>query len=65
MRKRLLTSTTLPHNVPRTFLYSKEDELVHWNAVEAHAALAKRLGVDVTLELYETTPHVNHLKSDP
>lgn len=65
MRKRLLSPTTLPHNIPRTYLYSKGDELVHWNAVEAHAALAKKLGVDVTLESYETTPHVNHLKSDP
>ncbi|KAG8976734.1 hypothetical protein FRC05_003084 [Tulasnella sp. 425] len=65
MRKRLLSPTTLPHNAPRTFVYSKEDELVQWNAVEAHAALAKKRGVDVTLELYESTPHVNHLKADP
>lgn len=66
MRKRLLSPGTLPQRgVPRTFIYSKEDELVRPDAVERHAALAGKAGVETRLELYESTPHVNHLKADP
>ncbi|KAG9016583.1 hypothetical protein FRB90_002917 [Tulasnella sp. 427] len=65
MRKRLLDPTFLPETASRTYIYSKTDELVPAQVVEQHAQESKKLGMDVVLEAYENTPHVNHLKQNP
>lgn len=65
MRKRLLDAAFLPQTASRTYIYSKIDELVPAQVVEQHAEESKKLGMDVVLEAYENTPHVNHLKQNP
>ncbi|KAG8896299.1 hypothetical protein FRC00_006141 [Tulasnella sp. 408] len=65
MRKRLLDPVFLPQIASRTYIYSKIDELVPAQVVEHHAQESKKLGMDVVLKAYDTTPHVNHLKQDP
>lgn len=65
MRKRLLDPTFLPQTASRTYIYSKEDELVPAQVVEQHAQESKKLGMDVVLEAYDNTPHVNHLRQNP
>jgi hypothetical protein len=51
---------------PRLYLYSRADELVGWEDVQAHADEARRLGFsNVKTELFEDTPHVAHARADP
>jgi len=50
--------------VRRAYVYSKEDRLVDWNAVERHAAEAERSGYRTRLELFAGTPHVAHSRGD-
>lgn len=49
-------------NTAKLYLYSKEDEIILWNDIEAHAAEAREKGFDVQLEMFEGTPHVGHMK---
>lgn len=49
----------------RLYLYSKEDDIIHWQDIEAHAALARRLGYDVDMELFDGTSHVGHMREWP
>ncbi|KAK4444579.1 hypothetical protein QBC34DRAFT_385104 [Podospora aff. communis PSN243] len=49
----------------RLYLYSKEDDIIHWQDIEAHAALARTLGYDVEMELFDGTPHVGHMREWP
>ncbi|KAG8924432.1 hypothetical protein FRC01_011517 [Tulasnella sp. 417] len=65
MRKRLQDPAFLPPTASRTYIYSKIDELVPSQAVEQHAQESKKLGMDVVLEAYDNTPHVNHLRQNP
>ncbi|KAI0485252.1 hypothetical protein GGR56DRAFT_617410 [Xylariaceae sp. FL0804] len=50
--------------VRRTYIYSPDDTLIDYKAVEAHAADAKSKGFSVTLEKYEGSAHVAHLRKD-
>lgn len=54
----------LAREVRRSYIYSKEDALIDYRDVEAHAAEAKTKGADVRLELFAGT-HVGHLRADP
>lgn len=53
-----------PKNVPRAYIYSREDDMVQWKEVENHAAKAKELGYEVRAELFEGTQHVSHMPKD-
>ncbi|KAK3984217.1 hypothetical protein QBC44DRAFT_385919 [Cladorrhinum sp. PSN332] len=47
----------------RLYLYSKEDDIIHWEDIEAHAADARSKGWSVSAEIFEGTPHVGHMKT--
>lgn len=48
----------------RLYVYSKEDALIGWNDVEAHAADATRQGYRIELEQFTGSKHVAHLVKD-
>lgn len=49
----------------RCYVYSKEDELIPWKDVEDHAERAHSKGWVVSREMFEASPHVGHMKTDP
>jgi len=49
----------------RLYLYSKEDDIIHWADIEKHAADARQKGWSVSAELFEGTPHVGHMRAHP
>ncbi|KAK3377484.1 hypothetical protein B0H63DRAFT_219650 [Podospora didyma] len=49
----------------RLYLYSKEDDIIHWEDIEFHAADAKAKGYVVSAEIFEGTPHVGHMRQYP
>jgi pimeloyl-ACP methyl ester carboxylesterase len=50
--------------VRRVYIYSATDALTDYKDVETHAAEAKTNGFSVTLEKYEGSAHVAHLRKD-
>ncbi|OJD15674.1 hypothetical protein AJ78_04092 [Emergomyces pasteurianus Ep9510] len=48
----------------RCYMYSKNDEIVHWKHVEEHATQAKASGWHVSMEIFNG-PHVGQMKADP
>lgn len=50
---------------PRLYIYSKEDLVTAWEAVEKHAAEAKERGYKVYSALCEGSGHVEHMKRWP
>lgn len=51
--------------VPRLYLYSKGDELVSWEDVEEHVAVARGRGYKCFVERFEESPHVGHMRRYP
>lgn len=49
----------------RLYLYSKKDELVHWEDVEEHVAVAVDQGYRCITERFEESPHVGHMRMYP
>lgn len=49
----------------RLFLYSKEDDLIYWEDLEANAAMARSKGYETVLERFEGSPHVGHMRAHP
>ncbi|KAJ4286866.1 hypothetical protein N0V88_007879 [Collariella sp. IMI 366227] len=49
----------------RLYLYSKEDDIIHWEDIEQHAADARGKGWDVSAEMFEGTSHVGHMRAHP
>jgi len=64
MRHHLNDPTLFPKEAPRLYIYSKLDELVDSNDVEAHAIEAAQLGWTVKQEFYRDSKHVAHLMAD-
>jgi hypothetical protein len=52
------------HEVRRTYMYSKQDQLVEWRDVERHAAEARRKGFEVRMERWEKGAHVSLVRVD-
>ncbi|KAG6853728.1 hypothetical protein C0991_001966 [Blastosporella zonata] len=52
-------------STPRLYLCSRNDQVVAFYEVEAHAEDAKKAGFDVRFEAFEDTPHVSHAKYEP
>ncbi|KAI0396314.1 hypothetical protein F5Y17DRAFT_115306 [Xylariaceae sp. FL0594] len=50
--------------VRRVYIYSASDKLIDYKAVEAHAAEAKRRGFKVSMERFEGSAHVAHVRKD-
>ncbi|KAH8895514.1 DUF829-domain-containing protein [Thozetella sp. PMI_491] len=55
----------LSMKAPRLYLYSKEDDVIPWDQVEKHAAYARNKGYDVSLQLFQGSNHVGHLRLQP
>ncbi|KAF6810123.1 indole-diterpene biosynthesis protein [Colletotrichum sojae] len=49
----------------RVYVYSKEDPITLWEAVEEHAADAREKGYAVECELSEGSGHVEHMRKHP
>ena len=49
-------------DIPRMYIYSKEDQLVKWDDVEHHAAVASSKGWPVKMERFSGTDHCRHGK---
>jgi hypothetical protein len=81
MRNALLDPSLLRQQSPRTYVYSREDQIIAFADVEAHVAEARRLGpvealefrrcvanrASMTRQLIEPhrTTHVGHMRGDP
>lgn len=52
------------NSVPRVYLYSRVDEMVGYEEVEEHAAIAKRKGWDLTMVRFEKSGHCGHVRED-
>lgn len=50
--------------VRRTYIYSREDELVDWKGVEKYAGEADAKGFTVRKEKFEGSAHVSHARHD-
>ncbi|KAL7005538.1 hypothetical protein EMMF5_004943 [Cystobasidiomycetes sp. EMM_F5] len=48
----------------RLYIYSKQDSIVNWRAVERNAQIARKLGRSVRVERFEGSSHVAHAKKD-
>lgn len=49
----------------RLYMYSKADDLIWWEDVEAQAAIAKSKGYTTIMEMFEDSPHVGHMRMHP
>lgn len=49
----------------RLYLYSKSDELIRWEDVEEHVAVAREKGYRCIVERFEDSPHVGHMRMYP
>lgn len=49
----------------RLYLYSKEDELIHWGDIEGQAAVARTAGYEVDTTVFTGSGHVSHMRADP
>ncbi|KAI1074003.1 DUF829-domain-containing protein [Whalleya microplaca] len=56
---------TATSRAPRIYMYSKMDDLIWWEDIEAQAAVAKDKGYMTTLEMFEDSPHVGHMRMHP
>lgn len=64
IRRALLDDKILVQQGRRTYIYSKEDEMVGWRAVEQHADEAERRGSAVRREKSDGSGHVAHARKD-
>jgi hypothetical protein len=48
----------------RTYIYEKEDMMVDWTHVEAHAVTAEQKGFLVRREIFTESTHVGHARVD-
>jgi len=51
--------------VRRLYLYSRADDIIHWEDIEQHAAVTQTEGYMVDVEMFEGTPHVGHMRTYP
>jgi hypothetical protein len=59
------TSSNKNQQTPFLYIYSKADRAVPYAHIHAHTQKAEAQGRDITREIYETSTHVNHMRSDP
>ena len=61
----MMDHSIAPVDVPRLYLYSKEDEIIWWKDLEENLALVKAGGFPVETEMFEGSPHVGHMRMHP
>ncbi|KAK7421575.1 hypothetical protein QQX98_002042 [Neonectria punicea] len=64
IRRRLNDETLIGPNVPRLYLYSKVDQLVHWTDVVSHAGEAREKGYNVNEVVFQNSEHCAHLQEN-
>ncbi|CAM1502519.1 Fc.00g045030.m01.CDS01 [Cosmosporella sp. VM-42] len=64
IRRRLNDEDLVDRSVPRLYLCSKTDELVHWKDVASHAAEAKQKGYETQDLMFQGSSHCAHLQKD-
>lgn len=64
-RKVLNDPAVVDQDSARVYIYSREDQIVDWRGVEAHAEEAQRQGFKVESERFEGSQHVFHAKAEP
>ncbi|KAJ5591951.1 uncharacterized protein N7459_002320 [Penicillium hispanicum] len=52
-------------NSSRLYLYSKEDEIIWWEDLEANVAQVRALGYPAEVEIFHGSPHVGHMRMHP
>ncbi|KAI2616776.1 DUF829-domain-containing protein [Hypoxylon sp. NC1633] len=60
-----LDHATATPRAPRLYAYSKTDDLIWWEDVEANAARAKNKGYATIMEMFDSSPHVGHMRLHP
>ncbi|KAI1912946.1 hypothetical protein LOZ53_001038 [Ophidiomyces ophidiicola] len=65
IREGLNDASLIHRKAERCYVYSKEDELIMWKDVEQHADQAHSRGWKVSREMFEKSPHVGHMRTDP
>ncbi|KAF9483249.1 hypothetical protein BDN70DRAFT_918590 [Pholiota conissans] len=68
MKARLHSKQLLPWLGPRTtrlYIYSDADDIITSDEVEAHASVAKEIGLEVRMEKFEGSQHVSHARMNP
>ncbi|KAI1443224.1 DUF829-domain-containing protein [Annulohypoxylon stygium] len=60
-----LDHSTATPRAHRLYMYSKTDDLIWWEDVEAQAAVAKSKGYTTIMEMFDNSPHVGHMRMHP
>lgn len=53
------------HAARKLYMYSKEDDLISWEDIEAHVAETRERGWEADTELFEGSGHVGHMRKHP
>ncbi|KAL4754907.1 hypothetical protein BDW72DRAFT_200321 [Aspergillus terricola var. indicus] len=64
MQKQLNDSLVISARVPRLYLFSKADETIHWEEVQAHLDDAKIRGYNVSSVIFHKSPHCSLIVED-
>ena len=68
IRKAVCNPKWLPWIGPKTpflYIYLKADKSVPYRHIQAHTEMAESKGQDVTRLVFDTSPHVEHMRIDP
>lgn len=65
LRAKMIDTTLFNIRAPRVYIYSKEDRMVSWKAVEEHVAESRAKGYQATGEEFKGSKHVAHMMMDP
>lgn len=63
---RVMTDQSIaPIGPIRLYLYSKEDEIIWWEDLEANVAKVRAMGYETDMEMFEGSLHVGHMRLHP
>ena len=64
LRAQMVDPSLFSAKAPRVYVYSKEDKMVSWKAVEEHIVQAREMGYKAEGEEYKGSKHVAHMMVD-
>lgn len=64
LRAKMIDTTLFNIAASRTYIYSKEDKMVSWKAVEEHVAESRAKGYQASGEEFKGSKHVAHMMMD-
>ena len=65
LRGKMVDTSLFEVKAPRVYIYSKEDRMVSWKAVEEHVAESRAKGFMAEGEEFKGSKHVAHMMMDP